>query len=259
MNNAQRQLKARQIENNLQRQLLSFYRKIKPQLSQTTNFSIIKRQYERAVYETVREHVQQVHELGTQYVGEKLRTKTYTTESDVQLIKKETDDLVALFWKRINKDFERERERDFVVGVLTDPSLPPDARPALQVKPSFDTSFFVAGVATVAVTSALALATKQKAGQLLQQTQTAEVIPQQQAGLIDVRPTPTTKKEEKEPEEKKAKLRWFTQLDERVCFICRPLHGREWDTDDPDIPTPGYNGINGTHFGCRCYLTLSFD
>jgi len=252
MNNAQRQLKARQIENNLQRQLLSFYRKIKPQLSQTTNFSIIKRQYERAVYETVREHVQQVHELGTQYVGEKLRTKTYTTESDVQLIKKETDDLVALFWKRINKDFERERERDFVVGVLTDPSLPPDARPALQVKPSFDTSFFVAGVATVAVTSALALATKQKAGQLLQQTQTAEVIPQTQTGLIDVRKTPAIP-------QKKPKMKWYTQLDERVCFICRPLHGRDWDTDDPDIPTPGYNGINGTHFGCRCYLTLSFD
>ncbi len=229
MNNTQRQTRVRQLEQELQRKLLSYYRKIKPELAQTTDFNTIKRKYERQVYDTIRQSVQQVHSLGIEYVGQKLNQTVFVTETDVQTIKQETDDLSALFWKRINKDFERERDRDFVIGILKDPLLPPEAKPPLQVKPPFDTTFFVAGVATVAATTALAIATKQKATQ-----------------LIDT------------AKQKNAKMKWFTKLDERVCYICRPLHGREWDVGDPDIPTPGRNYSGDTHFGCRCEVLLVF-
>lgn len=258
--NTQRQQKARQIEQELQKELLSIYRKIKPQLTTSKDFQLIKNRYQREVYQTIRQRVEQVHALGVQYVGERLQVNTFTSEKDVALIKRETDTLSDLFWKRINKDVEREDQRLLATTLVNNPNLPEDSPlPNITVKPSFDTAFFVAGVATVAATTALALATKSKAQQVLEdEKQKAEQIlnsPQPKEQTADQEKE--TKKEIKKSEKiQKAKIRWYTQLDERVCPICRPLHGEEWDVDDPDIPTPGFNYNNGTHFNCRCYLKL---
>lgn len=45
---------------------------------------------------------------------------------------------------------------------------------------------------------------------------------------------------------------FITALDERVCPICRPLHGKRWKINDPNIIQP----VIGTHPNCRCRLLL---
>lgn len=43
---------------------------------------------------------------------------------------------------------------------------------------------------------------------------------------------------------------WITALDERVCKVCRPLHGRVWKLNDSNLKIP----IRDTHPNCRCRL-----
>jgi len=46
------------------------------------------------------------------------------------------------------------------------------------------------------------------------------------------------------------KVRWVTQHDERVCFVCNSLDGRTWDINDPSLQSPP----DDTHENCRCEL-----
>ena len=46
------------------------------------------------------------------------------------------------------------------------------------------------------------------------------------------------------------KFVFATALDDKVCPICEPHEGEEFDIDDPDIVTPKL------HIGCRCRLLL---
>lgn len=45
-------------------------------------------------------------------------------------------------------------------------------------------------------------------------------------------------------------LEWKTAEDDRVCPICRPLDGRRWQSNDPQMPIPP----DDTHPNCRCEL-----
>ena len=47
-------------------------------------------------------------------------------------------------------------------------------------------------------------------------------------------------------------VQFVTSRDERVCPICRPLEGRRWNPEDPNIIIPKA----GTHPRCRCRLLL---
>jgi len=44
------------------------------------------------------------------------------------------------------------------------------------------------------------------------------------------------------------KYQWLTSLKENVCPICRPLHGRIFNVNDPRSPMP----IKNTHPNCNC-------
>ena len=59
------------------------------------------------------------------------------------------------------------------------------------------------------------------------------------------------------PNGTKRKLVWITEQDAKVCQICRPLHGQEWDEDDPFMKKPGPDTEGGdTHHRCRCRLLI---
>lgn len=47
-------------------------------------------------------------------------------------------------------------------------------------------------------------------------------------------------------------LVWITELDFKVCPICRPIHGRTWKVGDPLILQPPRD----SHPNCRCRLLL---
>lgn len=51
----------------------------------------------------------------------------------------------------------------------------------------------------------------------------------------------------------KTVMQWYTAEDDKVCqAICMPLDGKQWEADDPSIPTPP----DETHPNCRCRLGL---
>lgn len=52
-----------------------------------------------------------------------------------------------------------------------------------------------------------------------------------------------------------ATVTWITARDERVCPVCRPLHGKTWKVGDSSLLTP----IRDTHPNCRCRLLLRDD
>lgn len=50
-----------------------------------------------------------------------------------------------------------------------------------------------------------------------------------------------------------------TELDARVCVICRPFEGLVFEINDPDIIRIGPPEIGGaTHYGCRCHYDIQF-
>jgi len=56
-----------------------------------------------------------------------------------------------------------------------------------------------------------------------------------------------------EPEANKTVMQWVTAMDDKVCEeYCRPLDGKQWELDDPRMPTPP----DSTHPNCRCRLEL---
>jgi len=70
-------------------------------------------------------------------------------------------------------------------------------------------------------------------------------------------------------------ITWNTALDDRVCPICRPLHGRRWEFDstkdarphqlvarqqtvwDCDVDEPRTHGTKP--WNCRCRLSFTWD
>lgn len=56
-----------------------------------------------------------------------------------------------------------------------------------------------------------------------------------------------------DPEANRTVMQWVTAMDDRVCFkFCQPLDGKQWELDDPTMPTPP----DDTHPNCRCRLQL---
>ena len=53
-------------------------------------------------------------------------------------------------------------------------------------------------------------------------------------------------------------LTYKTELDARVCVICRPNEGLVFAVDDPNIIKIGPPDLGGeTHYGCRCHYDMS--
>lgn len=55
------------------------------------------------------------------------------------------------------------------------------------------------------------------------------------------------------PPAERTVMQWITAMDDKVCEeYCRPLDGKQWELDDPNIPT----APDDTHPNCRCRLEL---
>lgn len=69
------------------------------------------------------------------------------------------------------------------------------------------------------------------------------------SAITDATATATVSKLDQmgEPNEK---VKWVTQMDEKVCPICNALDGMEWDINDPSMKMPS----DDTHDNCRCEL-----
>lgn len=213
---------ANEVERALSNVYLRLFAEIKKDENYPDNIPALVQRFNKKVYDSTRKAVESVYQEGTNYVGMRLKTESFLTNIDIANIQETTDANVKAFWNRINDDAQRTIEqRDKIV---------------IEPKPSLATAAMLTGISTVIATSSLALGTKSKVQQI--------------ASDPEISLDGTDLKGEK------PRVRWITQMDERVCPICRELDGQTWAYDDPLVPVAGRMGPNGTHLRCRCFLEL---
>jgi hypothetical protein len=227
-----RQLK--ELENSLHRVYLKVYRSIKKEPDYPDNLPAIQRKYNKIVYDNTRSAIQQAVLLANEKVNRQFRTEPYLTQSDLDLIKKNTKDNVDSFWRKIMLDIFRKQEQRLLGGASSidtgadlDGQLEDDASP--QPPPDLDMTAYLLAVSIASLFASFSDATLSKTDEL-----TDTVV-------------------------EKPKVKWIATVDQKTCQQlpdsspgCASRNGTVYETDDSDLleHMPG----SGTHPYCRCVL-----
>lgn len=184
--------------------------------------SSLHQKYYNLVLGSTRKAIELVHKEGIEYVGNKLKTDIYFSNTDIELIKTQSELATDLFFNAVRIGSEKkqlENAKSELKGASIDEHL-------TGVLAAFKR------IATSAITMAFGRSILSKSRQL-------------PPGLSHTRTN-----------EFSHKVRWITQMDELVCPICFRLHGQTFYTIDSTIPIPGSIGSLGSHPNCRCYFEL---
>jgi len=228
----QRLVKLKELENSLHRVYLRIFKEIQKESDYPDNLPAIQRKYNKLVYDNTRSAVQQSVILANEKVNRVFKTEPYLTQSDLDLIKKNTDEQVNGFWRKIMLDIFRKQEQRLMGGAATIAS-PEDVEDDVNLEPppppDFDITAYLLAVSTAALFGSFSDSTLSKT------TELADTIVE----------TP--------------KVRWNAVRDQRTCKQlpdgsqgCGSRNGTIYDINDFDLQShmPG----TGTHPYCRCYL-----
>jgi hypothetical protein len=235
-------IKAEQTARTTERILIKLYENILKEITLDELFpnspDMLRMKYERLVYDVTRKAIETAHHAALDYVGASLKVETFMTETDIQLIKVQTNTAVEQFFGSLRKACEAQQEADFKAFLdnLNKTQLYGAAvwDPITSLLSSFTR------IAVSVIAAAFGGATKQKTAQLTQH-------PLVQAGYIT---------ETGELTGEKPRIKWIAQHDEKTCSYCLALDGEEFDADDPGAPVPGVLDSSGGHPNCRCYYEL---
>lgn len=187
--------------------------------------SSLHQQYYQLVLGATRKAIELIHKEGIEYVGNKLKQDVYFSSTDIEIIKSESERATDLFFNAVRIGAELQQQED--------------AAKQIALKGASDIQEHLTGIlaafkriVTSAVSMAFARSILSKSNQL-------------PLGLSFTRQG-----------EFSHKVRWITQMDERVCPICMPLNNQVFYTADATVPIPGSIGSLGSHPNCRCYFEL---
>jgi hypothetical protein len=218
-----RQLK--ELENSLHRVYLKVYRSIKKEPDYPDNLPAIQRKYNKVVYDNTRSAIQQSVILANEKVNKVFKTEPYLTQSDLDLIKKNSREQTDSFWRKIMLDIFRKQEQR-LTGGATLGDVEDDVN--LEPPPDVDMTSYLLAVAIAALFGAFSDSTLSKTDELSDTVQ------------------------------EKPKVQWKSVLDQRTCQQlpdgsegCGSRNGTVYETDDPELQVhmPG-----SVHPYCRCYL-----
>jgi len=237
-----------ELEQSLHRVYLKIYREIKKEPDYLTNYSKIKEKYNRLVYDNTRSAVQEAVIIANEQVNRKFKTQPYLTQSDLDIIKKNSQEQTDSFWRKILLDIFRKQEQQqqqqrlsLTMGGATSAAIEEglatvaeDLEPTSS-PPDLDLNAYLLAVSIASLFGALADATTSKTEELNDTIDTGFGIPE------------------------KPKVRWIAVRDQKTCdelpdrsIGCSQRDGNIYETDDPDLLAhmPG----TGTHAFCRCLL-----
>lgn len=225
--------KLKDLENSLHRVYLKVYRSIKKEPDYPDNLPTIQRKYNKIVYDNTRSAIQQSVILANEKVNRVFKTEPYLTQSDLDLIKKNSKEQTDSFWRKIILDVFRKQEQRLMGGASsadTSADLGEEGDAVNLEPPSdLDMTAYLLAVATASLFGAFSDSTLSKTDELSDTVQ------------------------------EKPKVQWKSVLDQRTCQQlpdgsegCGSRNGTIYETDDPDLleHMPG----SGTHNYCRCYL-----
>ena len=224
----------------LERILSNIYEKVYEQITRDDdypdNIYRLHERYNPVLLPAIRKSIEEIHKIAIDYTGKKMKIDAFLTETDIALIKQETDITLRTFWGVVEREIERTKKNEYMTEVENAMIL------SLKGASFLGTLATLAGLAVSTITKGLAKATVSKARQL---SSTSNFTGP------DLRFTGTA-----QSQGSSQVVTWQTAGDERVCPICAPLDGQTWDVNDSSIPVPGENGFNGTHSNCRCRLVF---
>jgi hypothetical protein len=224
---------------------------------------------------TLRLYSQQIYWLGVAYVCAFDEVKPLLTGRDLDNIKNIADSVSKSIWRRVDKFFVREKLlEDEITAQELSKVLKAESKPR-ALKTIFNPKKHqplhldrqLKGLATVLATTAVNVATLDKARQISEGIAKGEIVNPQHVNLDKIASgslnfSSLLRKfagQIKNVEKRialglglKHEVIWITMEDEFVCPQCNALHGEIFIDEDPDTPRP----IRDTHDGCRCRLLL---
>ena len=235
-------IKAEQTARTTERILIKLYENILKTITLDPDFpqypDTLRLKYQTLVYDVTRKAIETAHKAAIDYVGAALKVETFLTETDIRMIKAETELAVNKFFESLRKGAEAQQQADFKAFLdnLNKTQLYGAAvwDPITSLLSSFTR------IATSVIAAAFGGATKQKTAQLTQH-------PLVQAGYLT---------ETGQPTGEKPRIKWVAQHDEKTCPYCLSQDGEEYDADDPSAPVPGVLDGEGGHPFCRCFYEL---
>ena len=109
---ANRVQRALQIDRVLTNLYIQYFKKIKRDKAFPWDLTTLKTTYNDEIYQKTRKAVTEVYMVGAQYAGNVLRKDVYPGDTDLGIIKDDTNRGVFSFWKRIEEDSKRVREQE---------------------------------------------------------------------------------------------------------------------------------------------------
>jgi hypothetical protein len=225
--------KLKVLENSLHRVYLTIFKEIKKEKDYPDNLPAIQRKYNKLVYDNTRSAVQQSVILANEKVNRAFKTEPYLTQSDLDLIKKNTDENVGGFWRKIMLDIFRKQEQRLMGGAAeSTPRADLDGQgdDASPLPPDdLDMTAYLLAVSIASLFASFSDATLSKTDEL------ADTVVE------------------------KPKVKWVATVDQKTCHElpdgsegCSQRNGRIYDYDDPELQNHLPN--SGTHNYCRCFL-----
>lgn len=214
------------LEGALSRVYLRIYKEIKKEEDYPDNLPAIQRKYNKLVYDNTRAAIQQAVILANEKVNRIFKTQPYLTQSDLNIIKKNTDENVGSFWRKIMLDIFRKQEQRLTGGATIEDE---EVDASLEPLPDLDMNAYLLSVAIASLFGSFADSTLSKT------TELADTI------------------------ENKPRVEWKATIDRTTCHRlpdnsegCSQRNGKVYDIDDFDLQShmPG----SGTHPYCRCEL-----
>jgi SPP1 gp7 family putative phage head morphogenesis protein len=114
------QQQLRDIEKALTNVYLKIFREIKKDENYPNNLPALKKTYNRLVYDNTRAAVQQAVFIGIEQVNRKLKTQSYITRKDIEVIETNTNKQVASFWRKVEIAIAEEFSPLLVGGGISD-------------------------------------------------------------------------------------------------------------------------------------------
>jgi SPP1 gp7 family putative phage head morphogenesis protein len=202
------------IENTLTNVYIKIYKEIKKDPAYPFDLAALQLAFTKLVYDNTRSAIEQAVLKGSQKVNRKLKTQPFISQTDLDIIKKKTDEQVASFWRKLQLDMNREQENITL------------AQTNNELKPRLDTNSYLNAVATAAAFSSFAVSTMSKLRELEPEKPKVKWVATVDSKTCDELPD--------------------------GAEGCKQRNGRIYDADDPELQdhTPG----SGTHAYCRCTL-----
>lgn len=147
----------RDIENALTNVYIKIYKEIKKDSNYPDNLGLLQNTFNKLVYDNTRSAVEQSVLTANQKVNKKLKTQPFISQTDLDIIKKNTDEQVASFWRKLQIDMIRQQEID---------RLKQAEIPDIQVPEPIDTKSYLGAVAASVAFSSFATATLSKLQEL---------------------------------------------------------------------------------------------